>query len=240
MLDQILYGIIIFGVFFCSFCGMLLWKKKTKGDFSQCYLVCLLFYLALSFLGTFFWLRSSSPDLDILSMRVSVGGCVFAMCTAFYPVEVVFPKYLRGKRLLYLLAPCLVVVLASVVIRVKGVEQYAFHSLYDVLSHWGSPQVWMRLGFSMMPFYYSIFIIFMPFGVRKTVVIPHWIYIYVYASFGVFLLYMGIILTASRIFYLLYVIYMLIAISVLVYFILFLSAGRKGYDSGLSTPLMKD
>lgn len=240
MLDQILYGIIIFGVFFCFFCGILLWRRKTKGDFSQCYLVYLLLFLALSFLGTFFWLRSASPDSDILSMRVSVGASVFAMCTAFYPVEAVFPKYLRGKRLLYLFAPSLVVVLISVVIRVKGIEQYAFHSLSDVLLHWDSPQVWMRLIFSIMPFYYSIFIIFLPFGVRKTVVIPRWVYIYVYASFGVFLLYMGITLTASHIFYLLYMIYMLIAISVLVYFILSFSARKMEYNSGLFTPLMKD
>lgn len=240
MLDQVLYGITAFSVFFCIFCAILLWKRKTKGDFSQTYLVYLLFYVALSFLGTFFWLRAASPDSGILSMRASVGGCVFAMCTAFYPVEAVFPKYLRGKRLLYLLAPSLLVVLISVVVRVKGVEQYAFQSLSEVISYWDSPQVWMRLVFSMMPFYYSIFIIFLPFGVRKTVVIPRWVYIYVYASFGVFLLYMGIILTASHVFYLLFILYLLIAISVLVYFILALSARKMEYDSGLFTPLMKD
>ena len=240
MLDQILYGMTVFSAFFCLFCGILLWKRKMKGDFSQTYLVYLLFYVALSLLGTFFWLRAASHDSGILSMRVSVGGCVFAMCTAFYPVEAVFPKYLRGKRLLYLLAPSLLVVLISVVVRVKGVEQYAFDSLSDVISYWDSPQVWMRLAFSMVPFYYSIFIIFLPFGVRKTVVIPRWIYIYVYASFGVFLLYMGIILTASHVFYLLFILYLLIAISVLVYFILALSARKMEYNSGLFTPLMKD
>lgn len=240
MLDQILYGLNVFLGVFCFFCGVVLWKKRTKGDFSQTYLCCLLGYACVSFLGAFFWLRSENPDASILSMRVSVGGSVFAMCTSFYPVEAVFPKYMRGKRLLYLLAPCLIVVLTSIVIRVRGVEQHIFESPADILSYADSPQLWMRLLFSVLPFYYSIFIIFLPFGVRKTVIMPRWVYVYIYASMGVFLLYMGIILTGEHLFYLLYTLYMIIAISVLVYFILSQKAGIEGDDAGLFTPLMKD
>lgn len=240
MLDQILYGLIAFLVVFCLFCGVVLWRKRMKGDFSQTYLCCLLIYFAFSFLGAFWWLRSGSPGGGILGMRASIGGCVFAMCTAFYPVEAVFPKYLRGRRLLYLFAPCLTVVLISVVIRVRGVEQYVFRSPADILSYADSPQLWMRLFFAVLPLYYSIFIIFLPYGVRKTMIMPRWLYIYIYGSIGVFLLYMGIILTGNHLFYLLYMLYMLIAISVLFHFILLQKTGREGDDAGLFTPLMKE
>lgn len=240
MLDQILYGIIVFLSLFCFFCGALLWKKRTKGDVSQIYLSCLLFYFSIAFMGAFFWLRSENPDVGILSMRASVGACFFAMCTAFYPVEVVFPKYLRGGRLLYLFAPFLVTIAVSIVVRVQGIGQYSFQSLADTFSYWDSPQLWMRVFFSLLPFYYVVFIIFLPIRVRKTVVIPRWVYAYVYASIGVYILYLGIILTGSHLFYLLYMLYMLAAISVLVYFILSQSPKRMGDDLGLFTPLMKE
>lgn len=191
----------------CLICGILLWKqRKETHDRSRTILsliallssVCLVTIILGIFLG-----YRSYRTWSLLDPMLSIGGLYVITLFLCYPLEVMHPLQLRGRRLLMLWLPSIVVTLPLLC----GVEFRLLNSWSDLWNHLTEWDVLFRLVSIFFLCIYSMLLLLIPYNWRHSSADYHWVRRFTLFSQIITILYIGHVFTNMPVFMLLHILW---------------------------------
>lgn len=114
--------------------GVLLILRKHEGEASRMYLA--VFYIGMSFIfgyEAYLYYHNLYPN-TIISIPYIIVGVIYSLFYLIYPIEVVSPGYMTGKRFLYLFFPLILCILFYLLSVQQGVVYQEFNSLNDLVT----------------------------------------------------------------------------------------------------------
>ena len=203
-------------------CGCLIWvRRKEVPDRSRTYLAlmelisagCSVLVLGCVILG-----YNILQPWTLLEPMKSLAGLYVITLAMCYPLEVMRPRQLRGRWLLLLWLPSLVVTLPFLC----GLQFQQLHTWSDLREHLLDLNVLLRLLSIAFVTVYSVLLLFIPYNWRQSSADYRWIRQFTFFSQGISVLYYGHVFTNLHIFMPLHVLWGAFVMLYLTYYELYI------------------
>lgn len=180
--------------------GVLLWmKRKEVPDRSRTYLSIICFIAAI---GISLYFSVSIRDglaersYQLLKPDWTIGGLWAITMFICYPIEVISPRGLRGKWLVLLFLPSLIVTLPPIF----GLQFHELYSWADLRDHIGDFDVLLRLLCLALLTIISLTLLFIPYNWRESSADNQWIRWSTIVVQGITIFFYAIVLTNLNVF----------------------------------------
>lgn len=177
------------------FCSLLLWSQRSDGQRSRRFLALTWLFLWVLCVG---WLpaiyRGDTIFEGVLPVSVLVLGMSLVAVMTIYPIEVVTPRWLNRKRLLWLFSPMILVFAVCGAIQFLGGGFRTLNSIDDISHYWHEPNIWIRFLIVLLVCGYAFILYYIPQHKMRGNITLNWIRSYTLGNIGIVLLYLNLIL----------------------------------------------
>ena len=172
-------------------CGILLWRQRNEvPDCSRTFLSLLSFLCTACSIIVITGILSGLWDIrswTLLDPMKSLGGLYAITLAMCYPLEVLRPRQLRGRWLLLLWLPSIILTLPMLF----GLQFRLLHTWTDLWNHLLEWDVLIRFLSIFTLFVYSILLLFIPYNWRRSSADFHWVRRFTLFAQVITLLYFG-------------------------------------------------
>lgn len=180
------------------FSALLLWSQREEGQRSRRFLAWTWFFLLGLCVG---WLpiiyQGELAFKGVLPIIILVLNMALVAMMTIYPIEVVVPRWLNGKRLLILFSPAILVAAACAAIQFLGGGFRLLGTVDDIARYWHEPNVWIRFFIVLIIYGYAFILYYIPQNKMRGNITLNWIRAYTIGNIGIAFLYLGLILLGT-------------------------------------------
>lgn len=202
----------------CLFCGWLMWHHRREvDDRSRTILavICLACSLLLvKRLVDYMVMPGITPYYHILSPFQLYGGLGVLTTYMLYPIEVLRPRWLRGRRTLLLFTPLML----ACVFPLAGLRFQTVESFSDIITHLSDFDVLFRLIMAAAIAVMAMLLLLIPYNWRETSADHRWIQRMTFIAFVTCMLLYGQLFTRQPIFHFLHLVWFCLSIIYFTYF----------------------
>lgn len=162
----------------CLLTSLLLFARRKSGERSRIILAWIVLFSVANYIPRFISLCHGEEPRLIISVPMLILAIFMVISYIMYPIEVISPGYLNGRRILKLYSPCLILGIFYFVLRYMGVTFPPYHSLLPMLGEITEFQAWFRLLLALLIFAPVLFIFTIPYTRRYNNASKIWIWKY--------------------------------------------------------------
>lgn len=174
VVSTVLFGIHILVQSFAA--AVMFAGHRKQNDRSRLFIALFFLTSAVAALGEVvvaLWDPDYASGFLLLDPKIILCGFVIFFLLLLYPVEVLRPNWLNGKRVLLMLSPWIVLAVTLIVWQYLNVR--LLHSVQDVFAYIGEPNVWLRVLLTFIYIPYGIWLLVMQHNWRNSSAPLPWI-----------------------------------------------------------------
>lgn len=182
-MQYIYFGALLTAAVVFFLCSLLLFLQRKSGERSRVILAGMSFLSMINYIGLISYMLTDPPQesATIMSVPFLLLGIFVITIYFIYPIEVISPGWITGKRLLKMYLPVTALFLLYCATQWLGVKYVAYKTLAEMIQDIGSFQVLFRLVLAFLIFLPAVLLYYVPYTRKYNNTSPKWMRGYITA-----------------------------------------------------------